>query len=92
MTNVKTIRCPAGTCGLAVAPWSPDEVYAVAADWGDASSPVRTWAEDRWIESGRQVADFRHEPEAALAAMIRESCDSDEEAEALAADAAEVNE
>jgi hypothetical protein len=53
---------------------------------------VRTWAEDRWIESGRQVADFRHEPEAALAAMIRESCDSDEEAEALAADAAEVNE
>jgi hypothetical protein len=91
MTTTKTIRCPAGTCGLAVAPWSPDEVYAVAANWAEASSPVLTWGEDRWIESGRQVADYRHEPAAALAAELREACDSDEEAEALAADATSID-
>lgn len=91
MTTTKTIRCPAGTAGLAVAPWSADEVYAVAANWGQASAPVLTWAEDRWIDSGRQVADFRHEPESALAAELREACDSDVEAAGIAASATTIN-
>lgn len=87
---LQQIRCPAGTYGLAVAPWSDDEVYAVAARWAEASSPVQVWGGAGWIDSGRQVADYRHDPAAALAAALREACDSDEEAEALAAEAAAI--
>lgn len=91
MTMTTTIRCPTGTYGLAVAPWSPTEVYAVAARWSEAGDTVQTWARDRWIDSGRQVAEFRHEPAAALAAAIREVCESDEEAEGFAANARAID-
>lgn len=65
-----TIRCPAGTYGLAAAPWSPTEVYAVAAAWGEASSPVLTWSGSKWVPTQYQVADFRHDPRAALRQIL----------------------
>lgn len=61
---------PEGTYGLAVAPWTPGEVYAVAARWGEASAPVYTYGLRGWVASGRQVADYRHRPEAALAGVL----------------------
>lgn len=86
-----TIQCPVGTYGLVVvAPWSDDEVFAVAADWRQASSPVQTWNGERWTDSGRQVADYRHDPAAALVAELREACDSAEQAETLAAEATAI--
>jgi hypothetical protein len=64
----KNIKTPAGTYGYAVEPWSKGEIYAVAADWAQASSPVYTYGPDGWDSdrAGRQVADFRHRPLAAL--------------------------
>ena len=59
-TTIETIRTPPGTYGLAVAPWSADEVYAVAADWAQASSPVLAWLGHDWGQTTFQVADFRH--------------------------------
>ncbi len=64
---------PEGTSGLVVEPWSKGEIYAVAANWGNASSPVWNYGEDGWQQSGRQVADFRHEPRAALIAELEET-------------------
>ncbi|MDE2010226.1 MAG: hypothetical protein KGJ09_09155 [Candidatus Omnitrophica bacterium] len=69
------ITTPEGRTGLACEPWTRGEIYAVAADWADASSPVIVLGEDGWThdEQGRQVADFRHSPRAALEAIIREA-------------------
>lgn len=58
--------------------WGSD-IIAVSADWAQASCPVEG------DEHGRQVADFRHSPEAALRAAL-EDCASiegmdDDEAE-----------
>jgi hypothetical protein len=70
-----TITCPTGMRGLAVEPWSKGEVYAVTADWAQASSPVLSYGQHGWdLEPhGRQVADFRHSPRAALESQIREA-------------------
>ena len=72
---MKTITCPEGTRGLAVEPWSKGEIYAVAANWSQAGSPVMVFGEDGWTsdEHGRQVADFRHNDRAALESVIREA-------------------
>lgn len=81
-------EAPAGTSGLVVEPWSIGEVYGVAANWGDASAPVYGWTgDDEWVLTGRQVADYCHEPLAALRAQIAETlqlCGEDEsEADAV---------
>jgi hypothetical protein len=89
------ISAPSGKSGLAVEPWTPGEVYAVAADWAQASSPIMVYGEDGWTwdEHGRQVADFRHDCRAALECILMEAAamGGDEMAEdeaALIADAA----
>ena len=71
----REIECPAGMTGLMVEPWTPGEVYAVAAKWAQASSPVYTWGRSSWdIQShGMQVADFRHSPQRALKLEIEEA-------------------
>lgn len=58
MTKIK-ITTPVGTYGLAVEPFGKGEIYAVAADWSQASSPVMVYGEDGWTkdECGRQVAE-----------------------------------
>lgn len=98
--DIEDLVCPAGTSGLAVAPWAADEIYAVAANWAQAGAPVWTYGATGWdLEChGRQVADFRHEPRAALASELYESLiasgESEDEArrlaEELADDATEV--
>jgi len=67
------ITPPVGTYGLAVEPWTPGEVYAVAADWAEAACSVLSYGEDGWQPTGRQVADFRHSARAALIEEIRQS-------------------
>ena len=94
---MKTIKAPAGKSGLVIEPWSKGEIYAVAANWAQASDPVLIYGERGWVNDthGRQVADFRHSPEAALASYLAEAIrlsggDEDEandEAANLAADA-----
>ena len=72
---MKTIECPEGMYGLAVEPWGADEIYAVAANWAQASSPVRVYGERGWNcdAHGRQVADFRHNSRDALESIIRDA-------------------
>lgn len=74
MTKINVV-CPVGMSGLAVEPWSKGEIYAVAANWAQANSPVLVYGEDGWTndECGRQVADFRHNDRAALKAIIEEA-------------------
>jgi len=62
--------------GVWVAPWDPSEIYAVAADWAQASCPVYVLSGDgEWVleSHGRQVADFRHNCRAALRSELEES-------------------
>ena len=92
--QIATDTMPEGTTGLAIAPWSPDEVYAVAADWSQASAPVYTYGSCGWQTCGRQVADFRHRPSAALeaelgAALIASGEDADDASD-LVDDAVEI--
>ena len=72
MTTTINITTPAGTYGFAVHVWG--DIYAVAANWAEASAPVYTWCEDGWTQDshGRQVADFRHRPKDALRSHLRE--------------------
>jgi hypothetical protein len=60
--------------GIAVEPWCPGEIYAVATAWSQASSPVMVYYRDHWEleEHGQQVANSRHEPRAALESVLRE--------------------
>lgn len=69
------ISSPVGMSGLAVEPWTPGEVYAVAANWAQAGSPIMVYGERGWgyDEHGRQVADFRHRRHEALEAIIAEA-------------------
>lgn len=86
---------PVGTSGLVCEPWTPGEVYGVAANWAEASCPVRVYGEDGWTydEHGRQVANFRHGPRSALVAVLAEalrmSAEDDDEAEAEAEELAD---
>jgi hypothetical protein len=69
------IYAPAGMTGLAVEPWNTGEVYAVAANWAQAASPVMVYGRNGWEcdGHGRQVADFRHDPKEALESEIRKA-------------------
>lgn len=99
--TAEELTAPQGMSGLACEPWTPGEVYAVAADWAQASSPVLIWGDGEWTNDmhGRQVADFRHEPTDALRDLIAE-CNrlsggadlSDDEMDAIVEDAVEINE
>ncbi len=95
MTAINDLTTPAGTYGLAIEPWSIGEIYAVAANWAEASAPVYTYGEDGWDRNGRQVADYRHEPADALtdvlAAALLACGDDADEAVDLVADAIEIN-
>jgi hypothetical protein len=75
MKTTKTLAAPLGMSGLYVEPWTKGEIYAVAANWAQAGSPVLVYGEDGWThdEHGRQVADFRHRTRAALESIIREA-------------------
>lgn len=72
MTTID-ITCPAGTYGLAVEPWSKGEIYAVAADWAQASAPVYSYGKDGWCQIGQQVADYQHRVKDALRAQLVET-------------------
>ena len=73
--SASEIAAPQGMTGIACEPWTPGEIYAVAADWGQASCPVMVWGDGEWTqdECGRQVADFRHSPQSALRDLIYRS-------------------
>jgi len=92
------LTAPEGMSGLAAAPWSPEEIYAVAADWSQASCSVYYWGDDEWVESGRQVADYRHEPAAALRDHLADSARTgggdgldDDELDAIVGDAEDIS-
>lgn len=99
MTTVMTEAiesAPAGTSGLVIEPWTPGEVYGVAANWADAASPVYFLGShpgDGWSTRQYQVADFRHEPREALECELRQaliaSGDDEDEASSLIEDAQE---
>lgn len=99
--KLKSVTTPAGTSGLAVAPWSASEVYAVAANWAQASAPVYFYGEDGWKPRQYQVADFQHRVADALRLQITEAiCASegiasedvgDDEVDGILANAVEVS-
>lgn len=73
MTTLETMTTPSGTTGLAVEPWGTGEIYAVAANWAQASAPVYSYGNGGWDVTGQQVADYRHRATAALRAVIVQS-------------------
>lgn len=76
MTTKRTaseIVAPQGMRGIAVEPWTPGEIYAVAANWSQAACPVYYWGDGDWVQWGRQVADFRHDDRDALESLILEA-------------------
>lgn len=91
--QVAVDAAPAGTSGLVAEPWSVGETYGVAADWSQARAPVYAYGDSGWTQTGRQVADYRHEPSAALAdclaETLRASGDDAGEADQLASEATE---
>lgn len=75
MTTIN-ITTPDGLRGIAVEPWGAGEIYAVAANWAQASGQVYHWggeACDGWVPTQWQVADFCHDDRAALRSMIVEA-------------------
>lgn len=88
MTTISQLRTPIGTYGLAVAPVYTGEVYAVAANWAQASDNVQEWSGTEWIPTRYQVADFRHSPREALAAILPD--DFADDVAAIVAYAAEI--
>jgi hypothetical protein len=72
-TTLSNLTCPAGKSGLAVEPWSKGEIYAVCANWAQASDPILVYGPDGWSGNGRQVADYRHRTKDALRAIIIEA-------------------
>jgi hypothetical protein len=67
---MRTIHPPSGLTGLAVEPWSPGEIYAVAADWRRADAPILIY-EDGWHSLGIQVGDMGHSAHRALEHVMR---------------------
>ena len=60
-----------GTTSVSV--WG--QLYAVRANWPEASSQVEALdADNEWAATGKQSADYRHSHLAALRANIEESC------------------
>lgn len=91
---LRNLKAPAGTSGLAIEPWAKGEIYAVAANWAQASAPVWHYGPEGWEHSGRQVADYRHDPRPALVRELAEaleaSDDDPDDADGLANDATEI--
>lgn len=81
---------PAGTNGLLIEPWTPGEVYGVAADWAQAAAPVYfLWGDGpdaEWRTRQYQVADFRHRAIDALDCELRQALIASGEDEDDAAD------
>lgn len=51
------------------------QIYAVRANWAEASSQVEALdGDNEWVHTGRQVADYRHSSFAALRENIEASC------------------
>lgn len=99
MTKTAWPTCPAGKYGLAVAPWSANEIYAVCANWVMEEDEVLTLGRHGWTQerAGRCVAQFRGDKEEALADVIRDAIlaggdipDEDEVA-AIVASAVEID-
>lgn len=96
MTTIK-IKAPEGKCGLAVEPWSAGEIYAVAANWAQASDQVMQYGPRGWTGTQYQVAEFRHSPQAALAQIVREAIQAggdepdDDEVDGIVSDAVEID-
>jgi len=65
------IKGLAGMTGAAI-DYGGDTIAVAATNWGDASLPIWAWSSDEqeWCGTQYQVADFRHNPEAALAAVL----------------------
>lgn len=86
-------QAPNGASGLVIEPWTPGEIYGVAADWAQASASVYFYGPDRWEPRQYQVADFRHRPMEALECELRQaliaSGDDEDEASDLLSDAVE---
>ncbi len=99
-TTIRSLTCPVGTSGLAVEPWARGEIYAVAANWADASSPVMTYGYTGWVPTGSQVADYGHRAYLVLRAEIVEAIATsvgipsdevdDDEVDAIISDAVEL--
>ena len=93
--TISSMTTPSGTYGLAVEPWSKGEIYAVAANWAEASSPVLSYGEDGWHHTGKQVADYRHSPEEALRDVLAEALvaggDEPDDADDLVSDAVNID-
>ncbi len=94
----KRITAPDGMSGLMVEPWAKGDIYAVAANWAQASSPVMVLSVDEWDldPHGRQVGDFCHSPQEALESQIREAIEAggdepdDDEVSAIIDNAADL--
>ncbi len=95
MTNPMTTAIesrPDGTSGLVTEPWAAGEIYGVAADWTDGASPVWCYGASDWVDNGKRVADFAHEPRSAMLCELEDSLLSsgdDPDAEDLLNDAVE---
>ena len=76
--SANELAAPPGMTGLAVEPWTRGEIYAVAADWSQAGSPVMVYGEDSWSydSHGSQVANFRHSARMALEHHIIEAIEA----------------
>lgn len=68
------VSTPNGTYGLAVK--LGGDIYAVAADWAHAASPVLVFGEDGWTSAGHQVADYRHDKEDALRSLLQDAIEA----------------
>ncbi len=76
------MSAPDGTSGLVCEPWTPGEVYGVAADWAQAAAPVYTYGPHGWERGLYQVADFGHDAREAMECVLRLAllaCHADEE-------------
>ncbi len=49
------------------------DTYSLRANWAEASSQIERDTEDGWMDTGTQVADYRHSPEAAMRAELQQS-------------------
>ena len=49
------------------------DLYTIRADWADAGCSIERHTEDGWLATGRQVADFSHEPAAAMEQELRDA-------------------
>jgi len=66
------------------------DIYGVAANWIEASSPVLSWQDDAWEGTQWQVADFRHRPGEALVRLLAACGYNEEVAESMMEDSIDI--